>query len=62
MNPELEARIAYKIKADDIKHGNRLTDDQIAGIDTNYVYEWIKTGQWNRKNFQKWLKAIRVTE
>ena len=62
MIPELEARIARKIRSEDIKHENRLTDDQIASISTSHVFEWVKTGQWNKKNFHKWLRVMRVIE
>jgi hypothetical protein len=62
MTPELEARIERQIRAEDIKHEGRLTDDQIASINTRLVFEWVKTGQWNKKNFHTWLKVMRVIE
>ena len=62
MIPELEARIARKIRSEDIKHETRLTDDQIAGTSTSHVFEWVKTGQWKLRDFNKWLKVLRVIE
>jgi hypothetical protein len=56
-------RIATKgIKAEDIKHPNLLTDDQIAGIDTTKIYEWVKTGVWKQKDFKKWLRVMCVID
>lgn len=39
-----------------------LTDEQIADIPIEKVYEWVKTGQWKQRDFFKWLKALRVIE
>jgi hypothetical protein len=52
----------FRIKADDIKHQNVLTDDQIASIPVEKVFEWVKTGQWKQKDFRRWLRAMRVIE
>lgn len=51
-----------KIHHDDIKHAGRLTDDEIAGINTQLVYEWVRTGQWKRKDFEKWLRVLMVID
>lgn len=48
------------VRAEDIKHQNRLTDDQIADLPINLVFEWIKTGKWSYRDFNKWLKTMRV--
>lgn len=58
----LQARIAKRIKAEDIRHEGRLTDDQIAEIPIEKVYEWVRTGQWRQKDFQRWLRVLRVIE
>lgn len=52
----------YKIKADDIKHPGRLTDDQIANIPVEHVFMWVRTGAWNQSNFKHWLKVLRVID
>jgi len=65
MNANIEAqklRAVYKVKATDIKHLDLLTDDQIAAIPLDKVYEWVRTGQWRQKNFLRWLAVLRVTE
>lgn len=49
-----------RIFAEDIKHQNRLTEDEIANIDVKLVYEWVRTGQWKAKDFQYWLRVMRV--
>lgn len=51
-----------RVKAIDIKHRGRLTDDQIADIPIEKVYEWVKTGQWKQRDFRHWLKVMRVVE
>ena len=53
---------AGKIRAEDIRHQNRLTDDEIANLDVKLVYEWVRTGQWKPKHFQQWLRVMRVIE
>lgn len=50
------------VKADDIKHQNRLSDEDIAGIHIDKVYEWVRTGKWKQKDFRRWLRVIRVIE
>ncbi len=58
-----QVRISTKgIRADDIKHENLLSDQQIADIDIERVYEWVRTGAWKQKDFKKWLRVIRVIE
>jgi hypothetical protein len=54
----------YKPKADHIKQGGSLalSDEQIANIPIEKVYEWVRTGQWRQKHFIKWLKVLRVVE
>ncbi len=58
----INGRVRPGVKADDIKHPNRLTDDQIADIPVEKVYEWVKTGAWKQKDFKRWLKVLRVIE
>lgn len=65
MNTVTEPVVKIRYKADQIKTNSgplALTDDQIADIPLEKVYEWIKTGQWKQRDFFKWLKALRVTE
>lgn len=51
-----------KIKADDIKHKGKLTDDQIASIPHWQVYMWCRVGAWKPRDFEKWLRVMRVIE
>jgi flagellar basal body L-ring protein FlgH len=51
-----------RIRAEDIRHQNRLTDDEIANLDVELVYSWVRTGQWKQKHFQQWLRVMRVIE
>ena len=54
----IRARIeGGKILAGDIKHSWRLTPAEIQGITTTLAYAWIKTGQWKKKDFEKWLSV-----
>lgn len=66
MSKQLEAmqvRIARKgVAGVDIKVPGLLTDEQIADIPHQKVYEWIKTGKWRQKDFEKWLRILRVIE
>ena len=56
-------RIAKKgIRGEDIKHEGRLSDDEIANLDPKLVYQWIRVGEWKQKDFNKWLKIMRVIE
>lgn len=57
-----EQDVIKKIRADDIKHANRLSNDEIANIPINRVYEWVRAGAWKTKDFNRWLKALRVIE
>jgi hypothetical protein len=59
----IQARINTKgIRGEDIRHKDRLTDDQIADIPVERVYAWIRCGSWREKDFKKWLKVMRVIE
>lgn len=60
---QIRCRIAKKgIYAEDIKHAGRLSDDEIACLSTDKVYAWVRQGAWKPKDFNKWLKVIRVIE
>ena len=60
---QIRVRIAKKgIYAEDIKHSGRLSADEIATLDTEKVYTWVRTGAWKPKDFEKWLKVMRVIE
>lgn len=60
---QIRVRIARKgIYAEDMYHEGRLSDDEIAGLDVDKVYSWVRQGAWRQKHFQKWLKVMRVIE
>lgn len=63
-NQELmRQRVANKgIRARDVKIQGLLNDDDIADIAIGKVYEWVRTGQWRAKDFNRWLKVLRVIE
>lgn len=57
------SRIARKgIYAEGIKHAGLLTDDEIATLDVEKVYQWVRQGAWKQKEFKKWLKVMRIIE
>ena len=59
----IRVRIAKKgIYAEDIKYAGRLTDDEIAYLPVDRVYMWLRQGAWKQKDFNKWLKVMRVIE
>lgn len=53
-------RKTNRMSSTDIKHKDMLNLSQIQDIPLDKVYEWVKTGKWNMKDFNKWLKALRV--
>lgn len=56
MNSSVMVRIENgKIRAEDIKHKDRLTQEQIRSISPALAYEWIKSEKWTFKDFKKWL-------
>lgn len=60
---ETQVRISKKgVRAEDIKHPDLLTTEQIMDIPIVNVYMWVRTGAWKKKDFEKWLRAIRVIE
>ena len=59
----IRVRIAKKgIYAEDIKHVGRLSEDEIAYLPVDKVYAWVRQGAWKTKDFNKWLKVMRVIE
>jgi hypothetical protein len=59
----IRCRIAKKgIYAEDIKHVGRLSEDEIAHLPVDKVYCWLRQGEWKQKDFNKWLKVMRVIE
>jgi hypothetical protein len=59
----MQYRIARKgIQASDIKHKELLTTEQIQDIPIDRVYMWVRAGDWKQKDFNCWLKALRVIE
>lgn len=60
---QMRARIARKgIQASDIKRQELLTEQEIQFIDFDKVYMWVRAGDWKQKDFNRWLKALRVME
>ena len=51
-----------KVRAEHIKRKNFLTDDQIADIPVEQVYQWARAGLWNQEDFKTWLRVLRVIE
>jgi hypothetical protein len=59
----IRCRIAKKgIYAEDIKHAGRLSEDEIAYLPVDRVYSWLRQGAWKQKDFNKWLKVMRVID
>lgn len=59
----IRVRIAKKgIYAEDIKYVGRLSEDEIACLPVDKVYMWLRQGAWKQKDFNKWLKVMRVIE
>jgi hypothetical protein len=59
----IRVRITKKgIYAEDIKHVDRLSDDEIAYLPVDKVYAWVRQGAWKTKDFNRWLKVMRVIE
>ena len=57
----VRCRIAKKgIYAEDIKHVGRLSEEEIAYLPVDKVYMWLRQGVWKQKDFNKWLKVMRV--
>lgn len=50
-----------KIRHTDIKMG-LLSDDEVAALDVNQIYQWVRNGQWKLRDFRDWLRSIRVLE
>lgn len=60
---QVRVRIAKKgIYAEDIRHEGRLTEDEIATLEVDKVYSWVRQGAWKPRDFNKWLKVMRVIE
>jgi len=43
-------------------HEGRLSEDEIASLDIEKIYSWVRQGAWKQKHFKKWLKTMRVIE
>jgi len=60
---QVRVRISKKgIYAEDMYHEGRLSEDEIASLDIEKVYSWVRQGAWKPKHFNKWLKVMRVIE
>ena len=60
---QIRVRIARKgIYPEDIKHAGRLTNDEIACLAVDKVHSWVRHGARKPKDFNKWLKVMRVIE
>lgn len=55
-------RDLYKPRRHGMIYDSTVPDDVIANIPISLVYEWVRTGKWNRKHFDRWLRSIRVIE
>ncbi len=59
----MKSRIIRRgIQASDIKRKELLTTEQIQDIPLDKVYMWLRAGDWKQKDFNRWLKALRVIE
>ncbi len=59
----VQKRIATKgVRSEDIKHKDRLTEDQIIDIPLLNVFAWVRDGKWNYKDFQKWWETTTVED
>lgn len=45
----------------DIRKSN-VPDSQIADTPLHLVYQWMRTGAWRPKDFQRWCQILRITE
>ena len=55
---QVRNRIETKgIRAEDIKHSDRLTDAQIASISVESAYMWVRSGEWKIRDFKTWLAS-----
>lgn len=55
---KIQQRILTKgIRAEDIKHPGRLTDEQIKSIPVDKVYAWVRSADWKQRDFIKWLQV-----
>ena len=60
---QVRVRISKKgIYAEDMYHEGRLSEDEIASLDIEKIYSWVRQGAWKQKHFKKWLKTMRVIE
>lgn len=60
---QMRSRIKRKgINGNDIKVKGLLTDDEIADLPVEKIHYWIRQGIWSQKDFNRWLKIIRVIE
>ena len=39
-----------------------IIERMIADLPIDKIWEWIKTGKWNRKDYLRWFTVIRVIE
>lgn len=37
-----------------------MSDEQIAHLDHREVYNWVKSGEWGRPQFDKWVEELMV--
>ena len=60
---QMRERIARKgVRAEDIRRPGVLTDDDIAYLPVEKVYQWVREGLWKTKDFNTWLRVMRVIE
>lgn len=60
---QMRMRIKRKgIYGADVKIKGLLTNDEIADLPVEKIHYWIRQGIWSQKEFNMWLKIIRVIE
>lgn len=58
-NEQMQDRICSKgIRYTDLKVKGLLTQDQIASIPEQTIYEWVSSKLIRFKDFQRWLNAV----
>jgi hypothetical protein len=39
-----------------------MTEERLKNLDPKLVYEWVKSGYWNMKDFLKWVEIMKSKE
>ena len=55
----VQKRIITKgVRWDDIKHKDRLTEENIIDIPLSNVFAWVRDGKWKYNDFKKWWETV----